>query len=68
MRDEVGEDFGIVEDQNSGEIAEDRTPYSPVREFEDLIAWQQARTLTATIFRLTRETPLLGNEGICDQI
>lgn len=65
MRD--GYEYSVADDRG-GEIAEERASYQTVQQFEDLIAWQHARALTATVFRLTRETPLRQNRGICDQI
>jgi four helix bundle protein len=67
MRDKDLFEYGFTQDQAS-EVDEDRSVYQTVQRFEDLVAWQQARTLTATVFRLTRETPLRRNHGICDQI
>ena len=63
-------DFEYLDGQGdeASEIAEERSVYQTVRAFEDLMAWQQARSLTSTVFRLTRETDLLRNFGICDQI
>jgi len=70
MRYEVGIDDDVmeVEEDHCYEIAETRPPYRAVREFEDLVAWQQARSLTSTMFNLTRETPLREHRGICDQL
>ena len=36
--------------------------------FEDLIAWQKARRVTAEVYRLTRETPLGRDFGLRDQM
>ena len=36
--------------------------------FEDLIAWQKARKVTAEVYRLTRETPLGRDFGLRDQM
>jgi four helix bundle protein len=67
MRDEE-EAWDLVEDDLANEIAEDKPVYQTVQQFEDLVAWQHARSLTSSVFRLTRETPLRQNRGICDQI
>ena len=37
-------------------------------QFEDLIAWQKARRVTAEVYRLTRETPLGRDFGLRDQM
>lgn len=44
------------------------TPAGRVRRFEDLIAWQKARRVTAEVYRLTRETPLGRDFGLRDQM
>lgn len=67
MRGEERFEYEFAE-VGGGEVVEDRVAYQAVQQFEDLIAWQHARTLTATVFRLTRETSLRQNRGICDQI
>ena len=39
-----------------------------VERFEDLIAWQKSRALTAAIYRVTRESPFCRDFGLCGQI
>ena len=39
-----------------------------IRRFEDLIAWQKARTLTAEIYRLTGSGSLARDFGLKDQM
>ena len=41
---------------------------TPVRRFEDLIAWQEARGLTREVYRLARETPLGRDFKLRDQM
>ena len=36
--------------------------------FEDLIAWQKARSLTAAIYRITREPPLSSDINLVEQM
>ncbi|MGE0102084.1 MAG: four helix bundle protein [Blastocatellales bacterium] len=40
----------------------------PVRRFEDLIAWQRARTLTRDIYRISEDTRFARDFGLRDQI
>ena len=39
-----------------------------VIKFEDLIAWQKARTLTRAIYLLTRQSPFVRDFGLTNQI
>src|SRR5579871_6483852 len=39
-----------------------------IRRFEDLIAWQKARTLTAAVYRVTAEGPFSRDFALRDQI
>ncbi len=39
-----------------------------IERFEDLVAWQQARELTAEIYAATRLTPFSQEYGLCRQI
>ncbi len=39
-----------------------------VYRFEDLIAWQRARTLTLEIYRTTRGDPFARDLGLCQQV
>ena len=39
-----------------------------IRTFQDLIAWQKARTLTARIYRITAEGSFARDFGLRDQI
>ena len=39
-----------------------------IAKFEDLIAWQEARILTKTIYKLTTEGPFAKDFGLRDQI
>ena len=39
-----------------------------IREFEDLLAWQKARDLTAQIYQITMEGPIARDFGFRDQI
>ena len=41
---------------------------APVKRFEDLIAWQKARTLTAAIYGVTRDVKFARDFGLVDQI
>ena len=41
---------------------------STVRRFEDLVAWQKARTLTSSVYSLCREGELAKDFGLRDQI
>ena len=41
---------------------------SGAKQFEDLIVWQQARTLTREIYLLTRQTPFACDLGLTNQI
>ncbi len=36
--------------------------------FEDLEAWQEARSAVREVYRLTREEPLKRDYGLCSQI
>jgi len=38
------------------------------RRFEDLIAWQKARALTALIYAMTREDKLARDHGLASQM
>jgi len=40
----------------------------PIRRFEDIIAWQKARSLTATIYRITDSGRFARDFGLRDQI
>lgn len=40
----------------------------PVRRFEDLIAWQRARRLTADIYKISRNADFARDFGLRDQI
>ncbi|MBK9314203.1 MAG: four helix bundle protein [Acidobacteria bacterium] len=40
----------------------------PVRRFEDLIAWQRARRLTADIYKISRNSNFARDFGLRDQI
>jgi len=39
-----------------------------IRRFEDLIAWQRARTLAVQVYRVTREGQFVRDFGLCDQV
>jgi four helix bundle protein len=39
-----------------------------IQRFEDLVAWQRARTLTKDVYLLTRERPFSGDFGLSGQI
>jgi len=39
-----------------------------IERYEDLIAWQRARKLTASVYRLARDTGLKSDFGLRDQI
>jgi len=39
-----------------------------IRRFEDLIAWQKARALTAAIYKATRHAALARDFGLCGQM
>ncbi len=39
-----------------------------IEKFEDLIAWQKARSLASMIYRVTRETSFAKDYGLCGQI
>ena len=39
-----------------------------IERFEDLVAWQKARTLTTHIYRMTQEGPFARDFGLRDQI
>ena len=40
----------------------------PVEKFQDLVAWQKARVLTAEIYQLTTQGPFARDFGLRDQI
>lgn len=42
--------------------------YMAIRRFEDLIAWQAARTLTKEIYQVTRVAPFSRDYGLCGQV
>ena len=39
-----------------------------IKKFEDIIAWQEARTLTNTVYQLTNSGPLAKDFGLRDQL
>src|SRR4051794_25393364 len=39
-----------------------------IRRFEDLIAWQKARNLTAKVYQVTRLAPFVKDYALCNQI
>lgn len=41
---------------------------SRIARFEDLIAWQKSRSLTAAVYQLSRKAPFGRDFGLCDQI
>lgn len=41
---------------------------TPVERFEDLIAWQKARLLTAAVYQMTRQGDFAKDFGLSDQI
>ena len=45
-----------------------RAPRVEIRRFEDLIAWQKARKLTAEIYRATQSGPIARDFGLRDQL
>lgn len=49
-------------------IEEEREGYRPIKGFEDLIAWQKARELTAAIYRITRESELRRDSALSGQM
>lgn len=49
-------------------LEDDRVEYGVVRRFEDLVAWQRARELTADIYRITRHGTLSRDRGLSDQL
>ena len=60
----MDDEFDIVLDGVEEPLAE----YRAVRQFEDLVAWQLARELTASVYRMTRTTPMSRDRGLCEQI
>jgi hypothetical protein len=39
-----------------------------IRRFEEIIAWQKARILTADVYRATRTAQFSRDYGLCSQI
>jgi four helix bundle protein len=39
-----------------------------IRRFEDLVAWQKARTLTRLVYQITREPPLSSDLNLVEQM
>jgi four helix bundle protein len=39
-----------------------------IERFEDLVAWQKARTLTVEIYRVTRDAPFARDFGLASQV
>ena len=49
-------------------VEDERVPYRVVTSFEDLLAWQLARELTADIYGITRESAIYRDFGLRDQM
>ncbi|HAX25647.1 MAG TPA: hypothetical protein DEU95_05855 [Chloroflexi bacterium] len=42
--------------------------YPKVTRFEDLVAWQHARTLAGAVYEITRSEAMRRDFGLCDQM
>ena len=49
-------------------LEEEAARYQAIKRFEDLVAWQKARELTASVYALTREPGLRRDFGFCGQL
>ena len=54
--------------EQAGECAPREPARKKIGRFEDLIAWQKARDLTAAIYRITREPPLSSDINLVEQM
>lgn len=47
---------------------EDTEEYRAIRRFEDLVVWQLARELTASVYRMTKTAPMSRDRAMCSQL